>query len=198
MSYDSPKMFWLVILLNTLGKLIKKFISKRLQVQAIFSAFIYPNQVEELKQRSSVNTGLYLTHLIYTGWIKNIHTSILVFDVTQFFLSLNHQLLLIILDKVGFDMNISHFFLNYLINRSTQYVWNNFTSPSFRTDIDVGQRSALSLVFLALYITPIFHIFQKRINDFQIFIPIFSFVCRWWPFYFARKKLFEIECWSFF
>jgi len=44
------------------------------------------------------------------------------FDIAQFFPSLNHCLLPIILDKAGFDLNISQFFSDYLIKRQTQYI----------------------------------------------------------------------------
>ena len=50
-----------------------------------------------------MDTGIILTHIIYLEWVKNLVMSILAFDITQFFPSLNHQLLLLILDKVGLD-----------------------------------------------------------------------------------------------
>ena len=40
-SYNSPKMFRLIILLNMLGKLIEKIIDERLQFQSISKNFIY-------------------------------------------------------------------------------------------------------------------------------------------------------------
>jgi len=43
-----------------------------------------------------------------------------------------------ILDKAGFDSKISQFLSDYIINRQTQYVWNNFTSPFLKADIGVG------------------------------------------------------------
>jgi len=45
--------------------------------------------------------------------------STLAFDITQFFPSLNYQLLSMILNKAGFDSQISSFFSDYLINRQT-------------------------------------------------------------------------------
>ena len=48
-SYDSPKAFQPIILLNTIGKLIGKVIGKRLQFQAISNNFIYQCQLEGLK-----------------------------------------------------------------------------------------------------------------------------------------------------
>jgi len=47
------------------------------------------------------------------------------------------------------------------MDRRTQYMWKISVSPLFRADIDVGQGSALFLILSALYISPIFHIFEK-------------------------------------
>jgi len=49
-AYDLLKTFRLVVLLNTLGKLIKKLIGKRLQFQLISKDFIHSNQFGDLKQ----------------------------------------------------------------------------------------------------------------------------------------------------
>jgi len=54
-------------------------------------------------------------------WVRNLSTSTLAFDISQFFSSLNHCLLTLILEKVGFDSRIVKFFSNYLIGRKTQY-----------------------------------------------------------------------------
>lgn len=53
-------------------------------------------------------------------------TSTLVFDIVQFFSSLNYHFLLLILKKAGFDLYVIKFFSNYLVNKRTYYVWNNF------------------------------------------------------------------------
>ena len=110
------------------------------------------------------------------GWIKNLSTSILVFDIAQFFPSLNHQLLLLILDKAGFNLKVSTFFQNYLVSRKTKYLWNSFSSSFFNVDVEVGQRSALSPILLALYLFSILHIFEKRIKNLKIPISILSFI----------------------
>jgi len=118
-SYNSPKSFRPIILLNILRKLIKKVISKHLQFYVISNNFIYPSQLGGLKQRSISNAGIALTHFIYMGWVRNIMTSILAFDIMQFFSSLNHCLLFQILKKAGFDSKVEHSFLNYLVGRKT-------------------------------------------------------------------------------
>jgi len=70
--YDNSKIFWLIVLLNTVGKLIKKVISSRLQVYSTALNFIYLNQIGDIKQQSTTNTGIYLTycHKLYSACIS--------------------------------------------------------------------------------------------------------------------------------
>ena len=117
-----------------------------------------------------------LTHLICTGWVKNLLTRILSFDITQFFPSLNHQLLPLIFVKAGFDFKISLFFCDYLVERKTKYLWNNFSSPTFNVDNDVGQGSTFSPILSTLYLSPILHIFEKRLKNLKILVSLIYFV----------------------
>jgi len=48
--------------------------------------------------------------------------SILAFNIAQFFSSLNHYLLLLILDKAIFDLKISIFFQDYFVERKIKYL----------------------------------------------------------------------------
>ena len=48
--YDFLKVFYSIVYLNILGKLIEKVISKRLQIHSIISNFVYLNQLGGLKQ----------------------------------------------------------------------------------------------------------------------------------------------------
>jgi len=128
-----------------LGKLIEKVIGERLQFQVAANNFIYLSQLEGLKFKFTIDVGIALTYIIHLGWVKNISTSILAFDIAQFFPSLNHHLLMCILQKAGLDICIVNFFTNYFIDRKTNYLWNNFSSPIFDINIGVGQESALSL-----------------------------------------------------
>ena len=88
--YNHPKSFWPIILLNMLGKLIKKVIGERLQFHVVANDFIHPSQLGELKFKSTTDVGIALMHIICSGWIKNISTSTLAFNIVQFFPSLNH------------------------------------------------------------------------------------------------------------
>ena len=88
--YDSTKSFCPIILLNTTSKLFEKIIGEWLQFLSISNNFIHICQLGRLKHRSTTDTSVVLTYFICLGWVKNLSTSILAFDIVQFFLLLNH------------------------------------------------------------------------------------------------------------
>ena len=161
-----------------MGKLIEKVISHRLQFHLSANGFLDPNQLEGISQRLTTDAGMYLTHLIRTGWIKECHTSVIAFDIAQFFPSLNHNFLLLCLAKAGLNANVLKFFRNYHFNRFTTYAWNNFVSQKFATSVGVGQGSALSSILSTIYLAPIIKTFKNRIKNLKEKIPtdILSFV----------------------
>ena len=97
--YNMSKSFRPIILLNTLDKLIKKFISNRLQFHIISNDFIHQSQLGGLKYKSTTDADKALTHFICMGQVKNLSTSTLTFNIAQFFLLLNYYLLTLILRK---------------------------------------------------------------------------------------------------
>jgi len=177
-SYNTPKSFRPIVLLNTTGKLVEKVISTRLQYYMTANGFLDPNQLGGIRQQSTTDTGLYLTYIIRAGWLKQCHTSVIAFDIAQFFPSLNHSFLAKCLSKASLNASIINFFNSYHANRTTTYTWNGFSSPSFNTNVGVGQGSALSPIISAMYMAPIIKTFKKRINNLKEKIPsdIFSFV----------------------
>jgi len=122
LAYDNPKSFHPIILLNTIGKLIEKVIAERLQFHIVNNDFVHPSQLGGLKFKSTTDAGIVLTHIIRSGWVKNKTTSILAFDITQFFPSLNHHLLTYSLSKAGLDSKVISFFEDFLVKRKTNYM----------------------------------------------------------------------------
>jgi hypothetical protein len=89
-------------------------------------------------QRSTEDAGLYLTHLVKAGWARDLKTSMIVFDITQFFPSLNHGMLMAILRQSRFPEKVIWFFSSYLVNREILYQWGKFSSPKMNADVGVG------------------------------------------------------------
>ena len=63
-SYNNPKVFRPIVLLNTLGKLVEKVIAKRLQFIIASNNFVYPSQLGGLKFKSTADAGIALTHIV--------------------------------------------------------------------------------------------------------------------------------------
>jgi len=68
------------------------------------------------------------------------------------------------------------FFKNYLVEKKTKYLWNDFISPSFNVNVSVRQGSVLSPILSALYLSPVFLFLENHLKILKIPISIISFV----------------------
>ena len=125
-SYSTPKAFRPIALLNTLEKLIEKMLSNRIQFDMIKHDLVHPNKVGGVRQCSTKDARSFLTHLVRMGWARGVKTSVIAFDIAQFFPLLNHDVLMAILCKQGFPPLVVNFFASYLVGRATSYMRNNF------------------------------------------------------------------------
>jgi len=191
--YNTSKAFRPIVLLNTTGKLIEKVISHHLQFHLSANGFLDPNQLGGIRQRSTIDAGMYLTHIIHVGWAKDCYTSVIAFNITQFFPSLNHSFLSLCLKKAGLNANVLKFFQSYYSNKFTTYAWNNFISQKFATSVGISQGSALSPILSAIYLAPIIKTFKKRIKNLKENIPIdiLSFVDN--GLLISQKKSYELS-----
>ena len=130
------------------------------------------------------------------SWVKNLSTSTLTFNTVQFFPLLNHHLLFLIFGKARFNSCIIIFFSNYLINRKTQYFWNNFTSSFFNINVGVGQGLALLPILSALYLAFFLYILENCLKNLNLYISILSFIND--GLLIAQSKSFQISNCYFF
>ena len=151
-------------------------IGERLQFFLISNNFIHSCQLGSLKHRSTSDTDVALTYFIRLGWVKNLITSILAFNIVQFFFLLNHQLLSLIMAKAGFDPKVFIFFKNYLVSKKTKYLWNSFSFSYYNVEIGISQKLALSPILSALYLSSIFYILENHLKNLKIPISLLSFV----------------------
>jgi len=66
-SYDFPKYFRPIVLLNMISKLIEKVIGERLQFYVIMNDFIHFSQLGGFKKQLTIDASITLTHFIYMG-----------------------------------------------------------------------------------------------------------------------------------
>ena len=69
-----------------------------------------------------------------------------------------------------------NFFANYLVQRSTNYLWNDLSSPSFEVNVGVSQGSVLSPILSTLYLSLLIYIIEKRFKNLNLPISILLFV----------------------
>ena len=175
-SYNNPKAFYLIVLLNTLSKLIEKAIAERIQFIVTSNNFLHPSQLGGLKFKFTSDAGIVLMHIIRSDWSKGRTMSTLTFNISQFFPSLNHCFLALILEKAGLCPKVTNFFANYLVQRSTNYIWNDLSSPSFKVNVGVSQGSALLPILSTLYLSPLLYIIENQFKNLKLPISILSFV----------------------
>ena len=162
MSYDSTKSFCPIVLLNTTGKLFKKMIREQLQFLLISNNFIHPCQLDNLKHCSFTDAGVALTHIIHSDWVKNLYTSIVASDIVQFFFSLNHQLLPLILNKADFNHKVLKFFRN--LSYASPPVWklhpcSDITSQLYKP-IFYGSHLSHNTPYSSAATIQVFHLLQ--------------------------------------
>jgi len=81
--YDQPKAFRPIVLLNTIGKLIEKVVTDRLQFTVMSNNFIHLSQLGGLKFKSTTDTGITLIHIVQSEWAKEKSTSSLAFGISS-------------------------------------------------------------------------------------------------------------------
>jgi len=90
------------------------------------------------------------------------------FDLAQYFPSLNHSVITLLLDRMGFADVVVNFFANYLVGRFTKLFWDNQLSELFPAVVGVGQGSALSPILSALYLAPVLWEFHTERHNAQL------------------------------
>ena len=92
-------------------------------------------------QHSTVNAGVQLVHNIKQAWTQGMDFTALLLNVAQFFPSANHEILVAILRKQGFNEKLCCFFANYLKDRQTQFIFNGaeLDPMDFSTGVEQDQ-----------------------------------------------------------
>lgn len=157
-DYTAPKAYRPIVLLNCIGKLLEKVIARRLQFEGQKFGVLHPCQYGGTMQHSTTDAGIQLVHNIRQAWNRGLPTSALLLDVAQFFPSIHHDILGRILRKQGFHSTLCTFFQDYLVGRTTQFLYNGRMLDPTDLTVGVGQGSALSPILSGLYIAPAIHL----------------------------------------
>lgn len=151
-DYSKVKNYRPIALLDVIGKWGAKLIACRLQSEAINIDLLHPLQIGGARQRGTTDAGVFLSRFVAQQREDGKYTSVLAVDVAQFFPSINHELLLIMLRKLGISPVLCHFFADYFRDRQTHYSWGNAQSDLFNASVGLPQGGPLSPILSDLYI----------------------------------------------
>lgn len=156
-DYSRAKAYRPIVLLNCIGKLLEKVIAKRMQFDTQKYGILHPCQFGGTMQHSTTDAATLLVHNVKQAWKQGIDSSALLFDISQFFPSINHVLLTDILRRQGFCSSLCSYFSDYLVDRQTQFLFNGALLDPMDFSTGVGQGSSLSPILTALYLAPVLH-----------------------------------------
>ena len=119
-------------------------------------------------QNLTKDMGSYITHRVCLEWARKLRMSVVAFDLTQFFPSVQHRVLLELLQKASFSLKLVHWMESYLIGQKTTFAWGNIKMDEYDASIGVAQGSALSPILAALYLSLLIKCFHKMVEDMDL------------------------------
>nr|VWO98329.1 Phosducin domain-containing protein [Ganoderma boninense] len=165
-DYTKIKSYRPIVLLSTIAKWMEKVINERIQYDAHKYGIMHPCQFGSAWQRSTVDAVTYVTNHIQQAWRKKLVTTMVGFDVAQFFPSINHDLLIAICERRGFAPIFIRWLRAYFLPRSSSFRFGNDFSPPFACpSVGVGQGSSLSPTFSGIAASPLMYILHHHFRS---------------------------------
>ena len=163
-DYTLTKNFHPILLLECLGKLLKKIIVKLIYWDMAKHALVPTNQFGGCNSSSTLDTGLTLLHDIQLAQQARLKTGLLLFDIQGFFDNVNHNRLTQILEDLGFALELVLWCKSFLKDRSVRLHFNGRNSDPFNFIIGTPQGSPVSPALSILYTSPLLHKMKTRSN----------------------------------
>jgi ribonuclease HI len=165
-DYSLPRSHRPIQLIECLGKLVEKVVTKRL-IFDIGKYNLMPfNQFGGRSNASCLDAALSLTHDIHEGRHRGLVSSFLAIDIKGFFDHVNHDRLVSVLWDKGFPPEICRWVKSFLSDRTVKIRIDDYTSPLTPLRIGVPQGSPASPALSCIYSSSVLESFNSS--------PIFS------------------------
>jgi hypothetical protein len=129
-------------------------------------SLLHPFQMGGIQKRSTLDAAACLMHKVTTARDEGLFTTALAVNISQFFPSLRHDVLVETLMFQGFPEEVVHSIEAWLQAHSTIYALGAARSQSYSLDSGVPQGDPLSPLLSALYIAPVlFTLFPASLDE---------------------------------
>ena len=154
-SYDTPASYRVIVLLETLSKILERLLANRLTLQARELGMPHPNQCGSLPGVSSFHAAATLAHEVTVAHKLKLKASSLFLDIKGGFDNVKPAVLPGMLRERGVSSYIVSWIRTFLTDRSCRLRFQG--APNSFKEVAVGtpQGSLISPLLFVLYIAPL-------------------------------------------
>ena len=172
-SYDSPSSFRIIVLLQTISKILERIVASRLSAIARYIVLLHRNQCGSLPTLSSFDACAALTDTVRTLQRPALRVSSLFLDIKDGFDNVDADIFSSSLRSKGVNYCLVSWVRSFLTGWSCRLLFQG--SPRIFSPVSVGtpQGSPVSPVLLVIYVS-LLHIPLKRglvlsyVDDFSL------------------------------
>lgn len=150
-DYTSPKNYWPISLLNTIGKIMEAILATRISFMATAHSLL-PTSHFGGRRGSCIETAIHnLLEKIYAAWNKDEIASLLMLDVSAAYPNTSHKRLLHNLRKRKIDHKVVKWVKSFLGDWHTIVKTNKYTTSKLLIELGLPQGSPLSSILYLFY-----------------------------------------------
>lgn len=138
--------------LSVLAKLFESLINEQLKYFLTENSILNPMQSGFRQGHSTVTAVTAVTNDILNALDNKKSCAAIFIDLSKAFDTVDHDLLLKRLQRIGFSDTVLRWFSNYLSDRTQCIVIDNYTSTSLEVTMGVPQGSVLGPILFSLYL----------------------------------------------
>jgi hypothetical protein len=150
-DYTLAKNFQPISLLECLGKLLEKLVTKLIYRDVSNHAIILTIQFGGKNTSLMLDAGLTLIHDIQSAHKTGLKAGILLFDIQGYFDNINHECLIMTFTELGFAPELVKWYRSFLKDRTVRLKFNGKTSDLFNYMVGTLQGSPVSPVLSTIY-----------------------------------------------
>jgi len=179
-SYDSPASFRVIVLLQTVSKILERVVASRLSLTARTLKLVHSNQYGSLPTLSSFDVAISLVDTVRTLQRPGLRVSTLFLDIKGGFDNINASTLCSSLKKAGVPHYMVSWIGSFLSQRTCRLLFQG--SPKTFSPVQVGtpQGSLISPLLFVIYVASL-HIQIPRglslsyVDDFALSVASTSY-----------------------